>query len=69
MDPNTVNKKEADQIMDKGTSDALAFLAIGKAQPPGTPLHEEMRHAAIDALQWANDDEIIDAICAIDEDE
>ena len=54
--------EEADRIAERGFSDAKAFLAIGVDQSPGSPLHEEMRQAALEALSWANDDDIIDAL-------
>lgn len=54
--------EEANQIANKGFSDAHAFLTIGIDQPKGSPLHEEMRQAALEALSWANDDEVIDAL-------
>jgi hypothetical protein len=53
---------EANRIMEKGFSDAKAFLTIGIDQPKGSPLREEMRKAALEALAWANDDDVIDAL-------
>ena len=54
--------EEANQIANRGFSDAQAFLTIAIDQPKGSPLREEMRQAALEALSWANDDEIIDAL-------
>jgi hypothetical protein len=54
--------EEADRIAERGFSDAKAFLTIGIDQPLGSPLREEMRQAALEALSWANDDDVIDAL-------
>jgi Arc/MetJ family transcription regulator len=53
---------EANRIAEKGFSDARAFLTIALDQPTGSPLREEMRQAALEALSWANDDDVIDAL-------
>jgi len=53
---------EANRVAEKGFADALAFLTIGRDQPQGSPLYEEMRQAALEALSWANDDDVIDAL-------
>lgn len=57
-----ITTAEAVQVMHKGTSDAKAFLTLACDQPKGSPLWEEMRQAALDALSWANDDDVIDAL-------
>ena len=53
---------EANRIVEKGLSDARTFIAIGRDQPKGSPLYEEMCKAALEALSWAHDDEVIDAM-------
>jgi hypothetical protein len=54
--------EEADRIVERGFSDAKAFLAIGVDQPPGSPLYKEMQQAALEALSWVHDDDVIDAL-------
>lgn len=53
---------EVERIMAEGIDRARAFLQIGCDSPHGTPLREEMRQAALDALAWVNDDDVIDAL-------
>ena len=61
--------QEAREIITKRSSDARAFLTICMDQPSGTPLHAEMRQAALEAMSWTDDDEIIDALYYADMDE
>jgi len=53
---------EALHLITKGFSDARAFLTIGSDQPSGTPLYKEMQQAALEAMSWVNNDEIIDIL-------
>jgi hypothetical protein len=54
--------EEADRIVERGFSDAKAFLAIGVDQSPGSPLYKEMQQAALEALSWVHDDDVIDTL-------
>lgn len=57
-----ITTTEARQIMVEGITKAHAFINIGRRVEKGSPLHKEMCQAALEALSWANDENIIDAI-------
>lgn len=61
-----MDARKAEQTMLRGISDAWAFLSIANDQPKMSPLWREMRQAALDALDWANDDTVIDALYEAD---
>lgn len=58
-----MNGAEARQLYLESTDSAKRFLDIAIDSPEGSPLREEMRLAAIEALEaFADNDDAIDAL-------
>lgn len=57
-----MNNDDIDAMISESLKKAGVFLGMALEAPINSPLFREMNQAAVDALDWVNDDAIIDQL-------